>query len=479
MKNFPILILSLVAVLFVTAGNCAPPIVAATYGKPADYWEGILKYPDFTVRYRQRTEETVIGTRAPWFTHVFHVLDNDRRTIGGEITFTSAQLANVRRFDVRGKIYLAEMGYTTAGVPTAGEGAGTHTLIPQGRLIIWDEDSAKAGNAALTPIWAKEKVEPGARWSSRNAYADGELLPGFSLFTDVSPSRPPDSGAPHYRLSPVIPLSAKSFKLSQTPSRAAYSERVIPGRGVLSYPDFFLQLQQRTDLNPPEGAERSLSLYFLVFDSQGRESRFFFTSRDLANGRAFTFGDQIYFAEMYSTTAGTPAGSPSVLPLREGELIIWNQSTATAGNPRIASVWTEHPPHPDRPATWFAAGVPLQGGFTGTYMIGRAEDTCRFADLDLPIVPLQRAPAIYPPALAGSGFVGHVGGYLIIKEDGSVDQAVTTSGNEGRFQSATQQALKQWRFSPPTKGGKPVKALVSFEWTVSEPSQAESGIEFF
>lgn len=480
MKISSLPLLALVTGLFVANGNSAPPVVAASYGKPADYWEGILKYPDFTVRYQKKTEETVVGSNAPWITHGFQVLDNDRHTIGGEITFNSAELANARRFDVRGKIYIAEMFYTTAGLPAPGEGATAHAILPQGRIVIWDEESAKAGNAALRPIWSKEKVEPGARFSSRNAYADGEPLPGFSLFTEIWPSKPADSGASRYRLSQVIPLSSKTFVRPQAASRSAYGERVSPGRRVLSFPDFFVQIQQRGELNPTEVADRNVSYYFLVLDGKGQEARFSFYSQDLANGRAFTISEQIYFAEMYSTTAGTTAGaSPSVIPLRDGELVIWNHSAAIAGNPRINPTWTTHQPRSDRPATWFAAGVPLAGGFTGTYMIGNADETCRFADLDQPIVPLRRVAATYPTELVGSGFVAHVGGFLIVKADGSVDQAVTTSGNENRFQSATSQALSQWKFSPPTKEGKPVKALVSFEWTVSEPSQAESGIDFF
>jgi hypothetical protein len=69
-------------------------------------------------------------------------------------------------------------------------------------------------------------------------------------------------------------------------------------------------------------------------------------------------------AEMFSTTA---VASTNVsddhrvsIPLKSGELIVWDQSTAWLKNPRLMTVFGEK--SPDQPSQHFAGGAPIRGG---------------------------------------------------------------------------------------------------------------------
>ena len=53
--------------------------------------------------------------------------------------------------------------------------------------------------------------------------------------------------------------------------------------------------------------------------------------------------------------------------------------------------------------------------------------------MDASPVVTRKATIVYPEKLAGSGFIGRVGGYLLVSPDGSIVQAVTTDGNEPMF----------------------------------------------
>jgi hypothetical protein len=477
-----------IILLFNTAVRAQPssaPTINCAYGVLARYDEGILKYDDFTVQLRKRTEHLQANGKMPWVVYVFEVLDREGRTIGGDITFNSEERANGRRFDVDGKIYLAEMFYSTAGLPESGSvSPQCHSRLASGEIVIWNETAAAKQNRRLQSIWQNEKVDPGARYSSLNAYADGALIPGFS-----SPSGKLDDGRSR--------LAADSLKVEKVslagddesvPTTGAvecnYGSRVSCREGVLKYPDFSLRLVECEERNAFDIHQSAVAYRFLLYDHAGNRIHegFEFDTYGFSNGRRFEVGGKGFFAEMFATTA--PSREHEVqshgicIPLREGELIVWDEPTATAANGRILPAWSEKNVQPEwRRSRVFAAGAPLEGAFTGTYMWG-ANDWCEYSKLDAPPTVLRRINVIYPQVLSGSGFVGHVHGILFVNQDGSVDRAITNGGNERLFQTPSQAALAQWRFSPPMKNSRPVKAVLSFDWDICEPIPDVPQIKF-
>jgi hypothetical protein len=166
--------------------------------------------------------------------------------------------------------------------------------------------------------------------------------------------------------------------------------------------------------------------------------------------------------------------------MKSGELIIWNERLAKSDNPRILVAWDAQQGNSgDGRATRFASGTPLPiSMFTGTYWIGDPKSYCEYKKLDFPPMVVHDVPIEYPPSLSGSGFVGHVGGYLIVNEDGSVAEAITTSGDEPMFQKPSQSAVGQLRFTPPTKDSKPTKALIYFSCAIMEPKTDTTALVF-
>jgi len=90
---------------------------------------------------------------------------------------------------------------------------------------------------------------------------------------------------------------------------------------------------------------------------------------------------------------------------------------------------------------------------------------------ELDSLPMVAAPAvvIYPKELCGSGLVGHVSALVILYGDGSkADWVVDAGMGDSRFASAVEATMPQWRFTSPTKDGRPVETIVSVSVTVSE-----------
>lgn len=477
-----------IILLFNTALRAQPssaPTINCAYGAFARYDEGILKYDDFTVQLRRRTEHLQANGKMPWVVYVFEVLDREGRTIGGDITFSSEERANGRRFDVRGQIYVAEMFYTTAGLPEAGPASlQCHARLTDNEIVIWNETAAAKQNRRLRSIWQNEKVDPGARYSSFNAYADGVLIPGFS-----PPSGKLDDGRSGLA---VGSLNVGKVSLARdeesVPAAGAvecnYGSRYSYRGGVLEYPDFSVRLVEREEQIAFDVHNSAVTYRFLVYDHAGNriDQGFEFCTYGLANGRRFEVGGTSYFAEMFATTA--PSHEHEVqsrggcIPLREGELIVWDESTARAANARILPALSEMSVQTEWTNTRvFAAGAPLEGSFTGDYMWA-ANVWGEYSRLDAPLTAIQRTKIVYPQVLSGSGFVGHVHGILFVNQDGSVDHAVTNWGNELMFQVPSQTALAQWRFSPPMKNSQPVKALLSFDWDICEPTPDVPQIRF-
>jgi hypothetical protein len=453
------------------------------YGIRIRFDQGIVSYPDFTVRFASRTELARNDGAIPWVKYAFEVLDTDNRTIGGDITFNSEERANGRRFDVRGKIYFAEMFYSTAGLKN-GEIPPLGAHLAPDEMVIWDRSSAARGNSIVARIWETETVDPSARYSQSNAYAGGVILPGFGSMPgriDGKEHRLSDDGLKMF----VVPLAVDENGQAITGAvKCSYGSRVFFARGSLTFPDFTVRLVSREERDLTDVRTASTSYMFSVLDRSGNRTGFRFDTVTMANGSSFAFGGTTYFAEMFFTTANPPGSTTGrvdfKIPMKTGELIVWNESLAKLDNPKILTAW-------DAPqtssggsrATRFASGTPLPiSMFTGTYMIGNSKSYCEYKKLDYPPTVVRNVQIEYPPALSGSGFVGHVGGYLIVNEDGSIAEAITTYGDEPMFQKSSEAAVRQLRFTPPIKDSKATKALISYSCAIMEPMTDTTALVF-
>jgi TonB family protein len=98
-------------------------------------------------------------------------------------------------------------------------------------------------------------------------------------------------------------------------------------------------------------------------------------------------------------------------------------------------------------------------GFTGTYVLGRAEDLPTQV-LDYPVMAIPVSPIEYPIEMRGSGATDFVGATVWLEPDGHVSRAIITHGSDVRLQEPAQNAIAGWRFSQPMKDGQPVAALI-------------------
>lgn len=448
-------------------------VASAQFGVRERCDTGLLQYPGFTVRLSQKTELFRASGQPPWVIRVFEVLKDGQITIGGDVVFNSEERVNGRRFDVDGKIYVAERYHSTAGLEE-GQAVPLTARLADDEIVIWNEATAKSGNVQLAKIWQREKVEPDERYFPQHVYADGVLVPDFLW----APGRPNDGQT---RLKPG------SLQLEQVTvlgdDRDAHADGVVRryGRrariysGTLNYPDFSVVLVSRTE----NCRSKSVRYEFKAYAAAGPGVRFSFDTYSMANGCRFTVNGTVYLAEMFSTTA---VASPNVsgdqrasITLKSGELIVWNQSTARLENPRLGPAFEKK--SPDQPSQYFAGGAPIESGFTGTYFMP-PQSGCPYAELDAPLRVLKDVPVNYPIQFSGSGYVGEVHGFLIVDTDGTVTGATTAHGNDISFQAPSAQAIRAMRFTPPTRGGQPTKPRLNFSWTIGEPNCDTSSVRF-
>ena len=452
------------------AASTPAPTLACTYGTPVSFNAGILQYNDFTVWLSSKSELVTTEGRTPWTVWKFEVRDRANRTIGGDITFNREARANGRRFDVQGKIYVAEMFSSTSDSTSSPGSTGPASRLGPDQIIIWDEASAAKHNPLLSSIWKNEHIDPESRWSASNAYADGIFIPGFS----------PPTGKFEDGASRLAGNSLKAEKISlvryatRPPTGPVvtcdYGIRTFYQAGVLRFPDFTLQLFEREESNSFDLEKQFTSYRFFVYDAAGVQlpGSVAFSTYDLANGRAFRVAEKTYVAEMFFSTANQNTGSPvgRHLPLREGELIVWNESTARRGNTKLLAVWNSA--EPGRSSV-LAAGTPVALGIFHSTLATNAAEWLRPSDLDNPLTVSRSVQIVYPDDLSGSGFIAHLSGAILVNVDGTVDQAHIIDSNTNRFNQPAYSALKQWRFSIPQKNGRAVKAVVPFTWTIFEP----------
>jgi hypothetical protein len=94
---------------------------------------------------------------------------------------------------------------------------------------------------------------------------------------------------------------------------------------------------------------------------------------------------------------------------------------------------------------------------------GTIEDV---SQLDAPPTITPTSKMKYPSQLA-HGFIGRVFGYAIILPDGSVDHIEVLSWNNERFHAPASEYVRTWKFSVPRKNGRPVPAMINFEFLIA------------
>ena len=443
------------------------------FGIPARFDSGILQYPGFTVSFGQKTELFRAG-QPSWVIRTFRVLKDGHLTIGGDIVFNSEMRVNGRRFDVGGQIYVAELYYSTAGLKE-GEAVSLNARLADDEIVIWDEATARSGNIRLLKIWQNEKVEPNARYFPQHVYMGGEIVPDFAW----APGRPNDGRS---QLKPdsleieQVRVLADDLGSSSEGKMGRYGRRNDIYSGPIKYPDLTVVLVSRTEnhLSRPSPSTR---YEFKAYAGSAPGVRFSFDTYGLVNGCRFTVNGTDYFAEMFSTTAVDSLNTRdqrTSIPLKSDQLIVWDLSTARLKNPRIVPVLEDKSPH--QFLGYFAGGAPVGNGFTGTYLTFK--DWSSYAELDSPLAVLKDAPIAYPIQFAGSGYVGHVHGYLTVEEDGTVKDAIATHGSDNSFQGPSAEAIRSMRFTPPKRGVKPTKTRLNFSWAIAEPDGDTTSVQF-
>lgn len=444
--------------------------VDAAYGIPATLSAGLLKYPQFTVRLKTRTEYVLENLSGSWVVEEIEVLKDGRFTIGGDVVFTSEQRANARRFDVDKHIFVAEMFATTADQAVhRGEHVVDERLRPD-EIIVWDQTSAEQHNAALAPVWQRERILEGTRYSTLHAYENGDYIDGFC----PEPGKRGDYSfalARHsHRLEPQKYLFDRTSVLGLPTRPAAFGVRInFPG-AVLQYPGLSIAFTySRENLHWP-GAEQKLYV-FDAYDSEEKKAcSFRFDTSSHVNGALLTVAGVNYFAEMLFSTGNSVPGETGFIDLSDIEVIVWDLATAKAHNP-IAARIIEHPAMAyGREINAYVGGQPAGTTFTGTYFL---DQSLSGAELDgLPLL-LSKLRLVLPKNYVGTSLVAHIHGYVEIDESGNVQSALATHGSADELQPAVQEALRQAKFTIPKKNGSPVKARLSFEWTIAEPIVAD------
>ena len=86
--------------------------------------------------------------------------------------------------------------------------------------------------------------------------------------------------------------------------------------------------------------------------------------------------------------------------------------------------------------------------------------------VSLPVV-VKEVRATYPPAALKSGIWGSVTLECVVRPNGSVGRVKVVKSLDTRngFDRAAIDAMKQWRFKPGVKDGKPVPVLINTEMT--------------
>jgi hypothetical protein len=137
--------------------SAAPHETAAQYGQATPYADVKLRYPDFTLHFTGRTDYHPPGTRLHFEAYVFEVLGAHGRKIT-DVALMASGLHDTRMgFTVGEESFVVEMFYTTADKPLdARSDSAVSIEIPEGKIVVWNLETARARNPRLLEAFEKE-----------------------------------------------------------------------------------------------------------------------------------------------------------------------------------------------------------------------------------------------------------------------------------------------------------------------------------
>lgn len=97
-------------------------------------------------------------------------------------------------------------------------------------------------------------------------------------------------------------------------------------------------------------------------------------------------------------------------------------------------------------------------GLVAAAVVVRAEPPAR--EFDEAPVPVKTVPPEYPDKLKRDGVSGVVSLMVTVTEDGKVTEASVAKSTHRDFEEPAIAAVKQWRFKPAKKDGKPVALTI-------------------
>lgn len=112
----------------------------------------------------------------------------------------------------------------------------------------------------------------------------------------------------------------------------------------------------------------------------------------------------------------------------------------------------------------FVIDVPAGGDFIrfanpsiGSYDFNELTDEiAQWADLTVTPRPLVQGEPVYPPSLRGPKIEGDVRVKFLIRANGTVGRISIVSSTHPEFAAAAERAVRNWRFQPGERHGKPV-----------------------
>lgn len=102
---------------------------------------------------------------------------------------------------------------------------------------------------------------------------------------------------------------------------------------------------------------------------------------------------------------------------------------------------------------------------------------CPAAELDEPVRSLSAAPPLYPSSLSDQGLTGLVRVEFYIDADGEVRFPLVVSNAHPLLASVVTAAVKEWRFQPPRRKGRPVLVFAAQEFKFEPGAGMANGPE--
>lgn len=98
-------------------------------------------------------------------------------------------------------------------------------------------------------------------------------------------------------------------------------------------------------------------------------------------------------------------------------------------------------------------------------------ETMGAEELDQRTEPISQVPPTYPPELARAKIGGKVALQVKVGEDGRVADARVASSTRSEFEKPALEAVRKWRFRPPTRNGAPVSSFVVIPIAFNPPKR--------